>query len=124
MTWAVNEFCSGKLLRNKILYYFNNYFSNTFYKQINEPNVHLDGSKLLEITENGIRTEDSEFNVDIIIYATGFQLKENFAFIYDNNPEMKSYAEGHNNAAYYGLMHPFAPNFATFLGPMTGLGHK
>lgn len=73
-------------------------FSNTFYKQLNEPNVHLDGSKLIEITPNGLRTEDGEYaDVDIIIYATGFQLKENFSFIYDHNPQMKQYADEVSN---------------------------
>ena len=68
-------------------------FSNTFYKQLNEPNVHLNSSKIIKITEKGIITEDREIEVDIIIYATGFQIKENFAFFADHNPKMKYYAD-------------------------------
>ena len=55
--------------------------------------------------------------------ATGFLLKENYDFITQNNPKIKEQWDG-NVRTYFGTFHPEAPNFVTFLGPMTGLGHN
>jgi len=48
-----------------------------FYEAFNRDNVHLvdikDREPILEITENGIRTTQNHYELDIIILATGFQ---------------------------------------------------
>ena len=52
-------------------------------------------------------------------------LKENFGIIFDHNPKMAEIANDPDRyGSYYGTFHPEVPNFATFLGPMTGLGHN
>jgi cyclohexanone monooxygenase len=46
-----------------------------YYETFNQPHVHLvnlQRSPLQEITERGIRTADAEYEVDAIVYATGF----------------------------------------------------
>ena len=99
--------------------------------------------------KNGIRTAEKEHQLDIIVYATGFLLKENYDFITkagfagrsrqlsltQTSWIRRSWIPDEPNKAideqwqgptrtYYGTFHPKAPNFATFLGPMTGLGHN
>ena len=77
----------------------NTQFSNNFFPQLNKPNCHVDASRLIEITEKGVKTEDKDYEFDHIIFATGFQLFENYVWLTENNPEYKAYSAGHNNAA-------------------------
>lgn len=46
-----------------------------YYETYNRPNVHLVDVKkdpIVEITESGIRTESGEFELDVLIFATGY----------------------------------------------------
>ncbi|WAC57017.1 flavin-containing monooxygenase [Gordonia sp. SL306] len=50
-------------------------YETGYYEVYNQPNVELvdtTETPLVEITENGIRTTEREFEFDVIIYATGF----------------------------------------------------
>ena len=60
----------------------------------------------------------------MIIFATGFLLKENYSIFMDYNKEIREFADSPDYGTYYGTFHGLAPNFCTFLGPMTGLGHN
>ena len=42
----------------------------------------------------------------------------------DYNKEIRDFADSPDYGTYYGTFHGLAPNFCTFLGPMTGLGHN
>lgn len=42
----------------------------------------------------------------------------------DYNKEIREFADSPDYGTYYGTFHGLAPNFCTFLGPMTGLGHN
>jgi len=97
--------------------------SDEYYDRMNDSNFKLDNTAIIEINENGIRTAEKEHQLDIIVYATGFLLKENYDFITKPNKAIDEQWQGPTRT-YYGTFHPKAPNFATFLGPMTGLGHN
>ena len=126
MTATFDLGCKRIIFRyySHLVTFLNTNYSNNFFPQLNKPHCHVDASKLIAITENGIKTEDKEWEFDHIIFATGFQLFENYDWLTENNPEYKAYTTDHNNAAYNGVMQPYAPNYCVLLGPMTGLGHK
>ena len=42
----------------------------------------------------------------------------------DHNKEIRDFADSPDYGTFYGTFHGLAPNFCTFLGPMTGLGHN
>ena len=71
-----------------------------------------------------VRIQEQEHELDVIIFATGFLLKENYSIFMDYNKEIREFADSPDYGTYYGTFHGLAPNFCTFLGPMTGLGHN
>merc|ERR1712141_201780 len=99
--------------------------SDEYYNRMNDKHFTLDNTKILNINKDGIKTAEAEHKLEAIVYATGFLLKENFGIIFDHNPKMAEIANDPDlYGSYYGTFHPEVPNFATFLGPMTGLGHN
>ena len=55
--------------------------SDEFYSTLNEPCYNLDNSGIVELNEKGIVTRESEHQLDVIIFATGFDLSSNFNFL-------------------------------------------
>ena len=53
-------------------------------------------------------------NIDILIYATGFSLSENWSGLSGSNGTVRS---------FYGSVYENSPNFFTIYGPHTNLGH-
>lgn len=106
--------------------------SDAYLETFLKSNVHLVTEKIVEITESGIQTPQIEHELDMIIWATGydilqaskqFEMKTNkldskgnqidLAEIYGESPEM-----------YLGITHPNLPNAFRLLGPNTGLAHN
>jgi len=98
--------------------------SDEYYPRMNDKHFSLDNSEILKITEKGIQTTEKSHELDVIVYATGFLIKENFDWIMDHNPGIQEAWKNEAFGTYYGTMHWETPNFVTFLGPMTALGHN
>lgn len=94
-----------------------------YYETFNQDNVHLVNIKtnpIVELTPNGIRTADEEYNLDMIIYATGFDAVEgNYKKIDFRGrggvPLSKKWADG--PTGYLGMTNSDFPNFFMILGP-------
>ena len=113
--------------------------SDEFYTALNEPCYNLDNSGILELNERGIVTKSDEHQLDVIVFATGFDLTSNFKFltevnicyvyflvftVFKHNPNMKMLKGGEDIKTLWGIFYPNVPNFVSILGPMTGLGHN
>jgi cation diffusion facilitator CzcD-associated flavoprotein CzcO len=59
--------------------------SDDFYTALNEPCYNLDNSGIVELSERGIVTKDAEHPLDVIIFATGFDLSSNYNFLIEVN---------------------------------------
>jgi cation diffusion facilitator CzcD-associated flavoprotein CzcO len=72
----------------------------------NKPNVTLVTDRLEEITENGIRTKQSDYSFDTIIYATGFDLVKSMNAYKITGVGGQCFAEdmGDTPAAYKGVV--------------------
>jgi 4-hydroxyacetophenone monooxygenase len=83
----------------------------------------LISSAISEITPTGIRTADGELHeVDVIIYATGFQAADFLAPMKITGREGRNIHDfwGGDCRAYLGIVVPSFPNFFFALGPNTG----
>ncbi|CBY20261.1 unnamed protein product [Oikopleura dioica] len=113
--------------------------SDEFYTALNEPCYNLDNSGILELNERGIVTKSDKHQLDVIVFATGFDLTSNFKFltevnicyvyflvftVFKHNPNMKMLKGGEDIKTLWGIFYPNVPNFVSILGPMTGLGHN
>ena len=91
------------------------------------PTVSLVTDPITKIEPTGIRTADTRLHeVDLIIYATGFDLTEALTAIditgADGHSLRRDWSDG--ASAYLGTAVPHFPNFFTIYGPNTGLGHS
>ena len=90
--------------------------------------VHLITDEISSIYEDGVLTNgnDKKYEVDLIVYATGFS-NENSLFGFETigreEKNMKDYFE-ENPCAYLGISIPTFPNFFFVLGPNTILAHS
>lgn len=55
--------------------------SDEYYKCMNEDNFKLEASGIQQFTENGIQCKDGHHDLDVIIYATGFDLAANYDWL-------------------------------------------
>ena len=111
--------------------------SDEFYSALNDPCYSLDNSGIVELSEQGIVTKETERQLDVIIFATGFDLSSNFNFLievsirqivfsysFKHNPNFEMLKSGKEVKTFWGIFYPNVPNCASILGPMTGLGHN
>lgn len=101
--------------------------SDDFLSTLNQPQVTLETSKIINVMPTGLTVEgDSEHVVDVIVFATGFRTLE---FMYP----IKIYGLGgvsldavwkKGTKAYLGISVEAMPNFAMLYGPNTNLGHN
>jgi len=98
--------------------------SDEYYESMNDDRYSLVTDKISNLTPQGISAGGKEYEVDVIIYATGFALTENYDFILNHNPTLRQWKDEGKVATYYGTFHEGVPNYVTLLGPMTGLGHN
>jgi cation diffusion facilitator CzcD-associated flavoprotein CzcO len=100
-----------------------------YYEVYNQPNVLLVDSRatpIERITPTGIRTSDTEYEFDIIVYATGFDaLRGAFDRIDFRGVGGISLKEKwqHGATSLVGMLQEGFPNLFTLLGPHTALGN-
>ncbi len=87
-------------------------------------NVELITTRIVEITPQGIRTEDGEEHaVDVIVYGTGFHASDflrTFKIVGRGGVELHECWKG-DARAYLGMTVPGFPNFFTIYGPNTNI---
>jgi cation diffusion facilitator CzcD-associated flavoprotein CzcO len=98
---------------------------NGYYETFNRPNVtllDLRGAPLEEITPAGVRTADAEYEVDVIVYATGFDAMTGTLFKLgirgrDGRALKDEWAQGPHS--YLGLATHGFPNLFMITGPQS-----
>ena len=108
--------------------------SNDYYKTLIQPNTTLVTNSILRIepkgvvvavpSANGGGVTEQLIEVDVIIYATGFEILDNFQGTVTANGRNVSEVWGDRPQAYLGILIPNFPNYFGLLGPNTGLGHN
>ena len=100
---------------------------NNWFTMLKRPNVDLVTERIARITPTGIETTGGHmFDVDAIIYATGFQASKMLAPMTikgRGGRDLHDYWGEDDAQAYLGTMVPGFPNFFTLMGPNTGLAH-
>ena len=100
---------------------------NNWFKMLKRSNVDLVTEPVARITPAGIETTDGQrFDVDAIIYATGFQASKMLAPMTikgKSGRDLHDYWGDDDAQAYLGTMVPNFPNFFMLMGPNTGLAH-
>ena len=97
-----------------------------YYKAYNRPNVHLvdiSETPIKEITQSGIQIEGEAIDLDIIIYATGFDAItgafKNIEISGENGQKLdEKWKDG--PSTYLGMQTQGFPNFFTLVGPHNG----
>ena len=99
--------------------------SKNYYPALQRANVEVVTTGIQEITETGISTSAQNYEVDIIVLATGFKAAEGVSMEVrglggiDLNHEWRDGA-----SAYLGTSVAGFPNLYLVVGPNTGLGHS
>ena len=98
---------------------------NGWYQALRRPNVRLETSPIVEIDEGGVRTRAGHDDLDVLVYATGFQadkvlwpIQVTGADGVDVTARMEAEPE-----AYLGVAAADAPNLFITPGPNGILGH-
>jgi cation diffusion facilitator CzcD-associated flavoprotein CzcO len=94
-----------------------------YYETFNKPNVHLVDLRktpLVELTENGLRTSEQEYDFDAIVFATGFDAMTGALTAIDIRGKggialREKWAEGPRS--YLGVAVAGFPNLFTITGP-------
>lgn len=100
-------------------------FSNNYYPALAKPHVDVVTSSISEITPRGLRTAAGvEYDVDAIIYGTGFDAQDFLSSIdITGSGGQKLAAQWSEGAhAYLGMYVPNFPNLFVTYGPNTNLG--
>jgi cation diffusion facilitator CzcD-associated flavoprotein CzcO len=102
--------------------------SDDFYPAFNRSNVHLVTDRIREVVPTGLITESgASYEVDHIVYATGFIVADTDDYIRVVGREGRVLTDDwvRNGAeAYLGINVSGYPNLAMLLGPNSGLGHS
>lgn len=99
-------------------------FSNEYYPALSRPNVTVVTEQVEAITETGISTATGHYDVDAIIYATGFATLDMLAPLRIRGVGGYELTDAwHTGArAYLGMAVPDFPNLFIMYGPNTNLG--
>jgi cation diffusion facilitator CzcD-associated flavoprotein CzcO len=101
--------------------------SSAYYPALTRPTVNLVTAPVTRITETGLACADgSSYDVDVIIYGTGFKTVEAVAELnVAGRDGVKLQDVWHGGVeAHHGITVAGFPNFFLLLGPNTGLGHN
>jgi hypothetical protein len=95
---------------------------------LHDPKILLTDDALVEIKENSVLTKSGEeHHADVIVYATGFQVRELFAHLSikgRSGEELRGRWKRQGGArGYKGVMMADFPNMFVTVGPNTGSGH-
>lgn len=100
--------------------------SNDYYPAVAGDNVQLVTDPIDTITTDGVATRKQNFDVDAIVYGTGFSVQQPFApgaFVGRDGVELTQ-AWTERMTAYKGTCVSGFPNLFLLAGPNTGLGHS
>jgi cation diffusion facilitator CzcD-associated flavoprotein CzcO len=98
---------------------------NGYYETFNRPNVTLVDLKkapIREITPAGVRTADAEYEVDVIVYATGFDAMTGTLFtlgIRGRDGQLLQDKWAHGPHSYLGIATAGFPNLFMITGPQS-----
>jgi cation diffusion facilitator CzcD-associated flavoprotein CzcO len=101
--------------------------SDDYYTTLRRDNVEVVTEPVTSFGEHAIRTEDdTERQIDVAIFATGFRATDGLApiRIYGTGGKELGDAWRSGMEAYLGTSIAGFPNFFTVIGPNTGLGHN
>ena len=102
--------------------------SNEYYPSLEQANVELIPAAVAEIGTHTLVTESGvEKEVDMIVYATGFNVADVLTYIKiygKEGRELHEHWEEVGISAYKGTTIAGYPHFFMLLGPNTGLGHN
>jgi len=99
---------------------------NHWFKMLKRDNVHLVTEKIKRISNNCILTNNSSYNIDAIVTATGFNASKMIwpiKVIGKKGINLNDYWEEDNPKAHLGITVPNFPNFFIMYGPNTNLAH-
>lgn len=100
--------------------------ADDFYPALMRENVTLETAAIERIEAGGVRTADGFHELDVLIYATGFETTEwNWSLEVvgeDGRTLREAWADGPE--AYLGIMVAGFPNMFLLYGPNTNLGHN
>ncbi|MEV4468169.1 NAD(P)/FAD-dependent oxidoreductase [Nonomuraea sp. NPDC049504] len=99
---------------------------SSFYPALTRPNVSLVTDRIARVTPKGVHTAESAYEVDTIVYATGFKSTEFLVPMEVVGREGRSLGERWKDGAeaYLGISVPGFPNLFMLYGPNTNLGHN
>ena len=99
--------------------------SDDFYPAFKRSNVALECRPIDCITENGLRTGDTEWPVDVLIFATGFLTQDPLKQIdvIGKHGARMDISWRQKPITYLGVNVEQLPNFAMLYGPNTNLSH-
>ncbi|WP_037558934.1 flavin-containing monooxygenase [Spirillospora albida] len=100
--------------------------SNDYYPALTRPNVDLVTDPIERITPAGVRTAEREYEVDVIVYATGFQTSGFLAPIKVTGLDGRELGDAWRDGAtaHLGITVSGFPNLFVLYGPYTNLGHN
>ncbi len=97
------------------------------YPVLTRPNVELVTEPIRAITPTGVVTENGvERDVDVLIFATGFHVTDNFLSYSIRGKDGVELSDGWRDKAeaYFGVTTTGFPNLFLLVGPNSGLGHN
>jgi 4-hydroxyacetophenone monooxygenase len=98
---------------------------NEWFKTMTRPNVDLITSPVTEVTETGVVADGQHYEVDTLIWGTGFKANKFLWPIHvvgKGGTTLEDFWQ-QNPAAYKGLTIPSFPNLYMCYGPNTNIGH-
>jgi len=100
--------------------------SDDYYPALKRDNVHLTNDKIQRIEGNTLITAKNQYEVDAIVFCTGFKTSEFLSQFHIQGLEKTVLADtwGTYPAAYLGISVPKFPNMFIVYGPHTNLGHN
>lgn len=128
----INKSIKSRALRRKVTPRFDMgckrvLISNDYYPALAKRNVDVVTARIGQFTENGIKDSGgTEYEVDVIIYATGFKTVDAIAQMNFKGRNGVSIQQAWASGAesYMGIHTAGFPNAYFLMGPNTGLGHN
>ncbi|MEU9022873.1 NAD(P)/FAD-dependent oxidoreductase [Actinomadura sp. NPDC048394] len=100
--------------------------SDTYYPALGRPNVDLITDPIERVTPSGVATAREHYDVDVIIYATGFQSTDFLSPMKIVGRDGRELNEAWRDGAqaHLGITVSGFPNLFLLYGPYTNLGHN
>ncbi len=101
--------------------------SDDYYPALTRPNVELVTDPIRAITSTGVVIENGiERNVDVLIFATGFHVTDNFLSYSIRGKDGVELSDAWRDKAeaYFGVTTTGFKNLFLLVGPNSGLGHN